>query len=159
MTSIEESITIDAPPSKVWAKLMDLESWAKWNSFVTSIELEPPFDEISVGSRQKITIQPKTDASGDAESYTNVTTSLIPERELRWRGKIFADFVFYTNHWCLLETREQQSGSEIKTVFSQGEDFGGLLAPMVSITGKMTQLKEGYARMNMDLKRAVENDI
>ncbi|KAH7203278.1 hypothetical protein BKA60DRAFT_580198 [Fusarium oxysporum] len=99
MREIQESITIAAPPSQVWSMLMDLESWPKWNTFVTSIQVQPPHTELAVGSKQTITIE-------NNQTYTNVVSVLQPEKELRWNGSILTPIVFDTEHWCRLEAVE-----------------------------------------------------
>ncbi|KAH7213292.1 uncharacterized protein BKA55DRAFT_546517 [Fusarium redolens] len=145
MPEIHESITIAAPPSQVWSVLMDLESWPKWNTFVSSIEVQPPHNELAVGSKQTITIN-------KSQSYTNVVSVLQPEKELRWNGSILTPIIFDTKHWCLLEAVDDGRS----TTFTQGERFSGILAPVAAAMGKLDELREGYVRMNEDLKRAVE---
>ncbi|KAG8674065.1 hypothetical protein FPOAC2_00039 [Fusarium poae] len=147
MPEIQESVLISAPPAKVWAFLMDLQSWPEWNTFVTSIEVQPPHSELSVGSKQTITIH-------KSQSYTNVVSVLIPEKELRWNGSIITPAFFDTEHWCLLESVDGDDGS---TRFVQGERFSGILAPIVGAMGKLEELREGYVKMNQDLKKAMES--
>lgn len=156
MTLIEESILINAPPAQVWATLVDLASWSEWNTFIVSIQVQPPSTKIEVGSSQQITIQP--DGSRKTETYSNVTSVFTPERELRWKGNIMADFVFNTVHWCTLESiTDEQGVVGAYTKFTQGEAFGGVLSPIVVLSGKATQLSSGYKRMNEDLKSYIEN--
>ncbi|KAF5598212.1 ankyrin repeat [Fusarium pseudocircinatum] len=133
MREIQESITISAPPSQVWRVLMDLNSWSKWNTFVTSIEVQAPHNELAVGSKQTITID-KT------QSYTNVVSVLQPEKELRWNGSILKPIIFDTEHWCCLEAVEEGRS----TRFTQGERFSGILAPIAAAAGKLNELQEGY---------------
>ncbi|KAF5699568.1 hypothetical protein FGLOB1_11279 [Fusarium globosum] len=148
MREIQESITIAAPPSQVWSVLMDLESWSKWNTFVTSIQVQPPHTELAVGSKQTITID-KT------QTYTNIVSVLQPEKELRWNGSILTPIIFDTEHWCRLEAVDD----ERSTRFTQGERFSGILAPIAAAAGKLNELQEGYVRMNQDLKKVVEERI
>ncbi|KAF5552657.1 polyketide cyclase dehydrase [Fusarium mexicanum] len=148
MREIQESITIEAPPSQVWRVLMDLKSWPKWNTFVTSIEVQAPHNELAVGSKQTITID-KT------QSYTNVVSVLQPEKELRWNGSILTPIIFDTEHWCCLEAVEEGRS----TRFTQGERFSGILAPIAAAAGKLNELQEGYVRMNRDLKEEVEDTM
>ncbi|KAL6918668.1 hypothetical protein FSHL1_002667 [Fusarium sambucinum] len=148
MPEIQESVIILAPPAKVWAFLMDLKSWPEWNTFVTSIEIQPPHSELSVGSKQTITIN-------KSQSYTNIVSVIIPEKELQWNGSILTPAFFNTEHWCLLENID---GDDNLTRFVQGERFSGILAPIVGAMGKLEELREGYVRMNQDLKRAIEGE-
>ncbi|KAF4456662.1 hypothetical protein F53441_1218 [Fusarium austroafricanum] len=133
MSKIQESITIAAPPSQVWGILMDLKSWPEWNTFVASIEVQPPHTELAVGSKQSITIN-------KAQTYTNVVSVLNPDKELRWNGSILTPIIFDTEHWCSLEAVEDGKS----TRFTQGERFSGVLAPVVAAMGKLNELREGY---------------
>ncbi|QGI68452.1 hypothetical protein CEK27_012423 [Fusarium fujikuroi] len=126
MREIQESITIAALPSQVWSVLMDLESWPEWNTFVTSIKVQPPHTELAVGSKQTITID-KT------QTYTNIVSVLQPEKELRWNGSILTPFIFNTEHRCRLEA----VGDGRSTRFTQGERFSGILAPIAAAAGKL----------------------
>ncbi|KAJ4253885.1 hypothetical protein NW762_010283 [Fusarium torreyae] len=149
MPQIQESITIAASPTQIWEILMDLKSWPKWNTFVTSIEVQPPHTNLCVGSKQIIEIN-------KSQSYTNTVLALNPEKELRWHGSILTPMFFDTEHWCILEPVEGDAGS---TRFTQGERFSGILAPVVGAMGKLGELREGYVRMNRDLKRAAETHV
>lgn len=146
MPQIQESIIIAASPAKIWGVLMDIKSWPEWNTFVTSIEVQPPQTELSVGSKQIITIN-------KSQSYTNTVSILQPEKELRWNGSIITAAFFDTEHWCTLE---EVAGDEVSTRFTQGERFSGILAPVLGALGKLEELREGYVRMNHDLKQVVQ---
>ncbi|KAI6764360.1 hypothetical protein HG530_008149 [Fusarium avenaceum] len=149
MPQIQESIIIAASPAKIWGVLMDLKSWPEWNTFVTSIQVQPPHTELSVGSKQIITIN-------KSQSYTNTVSILQPEKELRWNGSIITAAFFDTEHWCTLE---EVVGDEVSTRFTQGERFSGILAPVLGAIGKLEELREGYVRMNQDLKQVVEGTV
>jgi hypothetical protein len=156
--SVEESVVIAASPEKIWSVLMDTAGWSQWNSFVTNITVEAPHTRLRTGSRQSITIAPTPTTT---ESYVNTVARLVPREELRWHGCIGHAMVFNTEHWCLLELvqGEDEDGRGFErqqTRFTQGERFTGLLAPMIGMTGKLEELRAGYARMNNDLKRHVE---
>ncbi|KAF5676903.1 hypothetical protein FHETE_1965 [Fusarium heterosporum] len=146
MPQIQESIIIAAPPSRIWATIMNLASWPQWNTFVTSIIVQSPHTNLSVGSKQIITIN-------NAQSYTNTVSVLDTEKELRWNGSILTPAFFDTEHWCILE---EVAGDEVSTRFTQGERFSGILAPVVGVMGKLEELRVGYVRMNEDLKQVVE---
>ncbi|KAF5004610.1 hypothetical protein FDECE_8885 [Fusarium decemcellulare] len=156
MPEIQASITIGAPPSKVWEKLIDLSSWPQWNTFVTSIQVETPDQQLYVGSKQIIHIRPNPKMPDSTESYSNVVTEITPHQKLVWEGSLGSSLVFNTEHWCKLEPVTGQDGHSEHTLFTQGERFAGLLAPVVGLTGKLKQLEEGYIRMNGDLKQVME---
>lgn len=135
---------------------MDTASWPEWNTFVTSIEVQPPHSQLTVGSTQLITIVPDPDRAPAPQSYTNTISTLLPERELRWNGSVGHAIIFNTEHWCKLEPVVDAEGQSTSTRFIQGERITGLLAPIVKAMGKLEQLRLGYLRMNDDLKRRVE---
>ena len=91
MSQIEESIIISAPPAQVWTVLMDLKSWPQWNTFVTSIEVQPPHTQFSVGSKQTITLN-------NSQTYTNTTSVVNPGKEFCWNGSILTPALFDTEH-------------------------------------------------------------
>ncbi|KAH7157264.1 hypothetical protein B0J13DRAFT_167291 [Dactylonectria estremocensis] len=156
MYDIQASVTIAASPDQVWQKLMDLPSWSQWNTFVTSIQVQGPNQTLSTGSQQVITITPDVTKPTSTESYSNVVTEITPNQKLVWRGDLISPLVFSTEHWCTLEPVIGEDGTTESTVFTQGESFSGVIGVVVGFSGKPKQLKEGYVRMNTDLKKAVE---
>jgi hypothetical protein len=60
--------------------------------------------------------------------------------------------VFNTEHWCTIEQVDEQNCR-----FSQGEKFTGLLVPVVGLGKTFAELKQGYVRMNQDLKGYAES--
>ncbi|KAM5361377.1 hypothetical protein ACJZ2D_013147 [Fusarium nematophilum] len=156
MYDIQTSVTIAAPPSLVWQKLMDLPSWPQWNTFVTSIKVQGPDQKLSIGSKQTISILPDPAKPASTESYINVVTELTPNKKLVWRGNLISPVILETEHWCTLESVMGRDGTTECTLFTQGESFSGGLALVVGLIGKPGQLEEGYVRMNKDLKRMVE---
>jgi hypothetical protein len=154
MHRIENSIFIAAPPAKVWSIIVDLPSYSKWNSFITSASVVPPTDKLAVGSKNTITVAPLT-PNGKPADYINTVSVLEPERELRWWGTMVVAAVFRAEHWCCLEA-EMVDGVE-GTRFTQGEQFTGLLVPLASMFGDtFDRLNEGHVRMNGDLKKYAE---
>jgi hypothetical protein len=80
----------------------------------------------------------------------------IPEKELRWNGSILTPAFFDTEHWCLLERVEGDGTTSTRFVY--GEQFSGILAPIIGAMGKLEELRQGYVRMNQDLKKVVEGE-
>jgi hypothetical protein len=75
---------------------------------------------------------------------------LQPNRELRWKGKLFLPGLFDGEHYFKLEARPGGG-----TTFHQGETFGGLLVPLFrrSLDGAT---KQGFVAMNEAVKREAE---
>ena len=76
MTDFTRTIDIDAPPSRVWAIMTDIERWPDWTASVRSIQRLTP-GPLAVGSRARIR-QPKL-----APALWQIT-SLEPERQFTW---------------------------------------------------------------------------
>ena len=75
----ETSISIGAPPERVWPVMTDVEGWPQWTSSVSKIErLED--GELRVGSRARVT-QPKL------PTVVWQVSSLQPGREFQWENR------------------------------------------------------------------------
>jgi uncharacterized membrane protein len=74
----ETSVTIDAPPGKVWPVLMEVESWPGYTESMTSVE---KLDDgpLSEGTRVRIH-QPKLPAA------TWTVTDLVPQERFVWEA-------------------------------------------------------------------------
>ncbi|KAH7175253.1 hypothetical protein EDB81DRAFT_632653 [Dactylonectria macrodidyma] len=158
MYDIQASVIMAASPHKLWQKLMDLPSWPHWNTFVTSIQVQGPDQILSTGSQQVITITPDANKPTSTESYKNVVTEIKPNKKLVWRGDLISPLVLSTEHWCTLEPVVSKDGNTQNTLFAQGESFSGVMCVVVGLSGKPKQLKEGYVRMNNDLKKVVQGN-
>src|SRR5687767_2675160 len=75
---IERSIDVDAPASKVWAVMSDVERWHKWTASITSVtRLDTgPF---GVGSRARV-LQPRLPAA------VWTVSALEEGRSFEWRS-------------------------------------------------------------------------
>jgi uncharacterized membrane protein len=74
-----KTITIDAPPARVWEILIDIERWPEWSESVDSASRGEP-GPLQVGSTATVK-QPKL-----AKSHW-VVTELEPERSFTWVSK------------------------------------------------------------------------
>ena len=148
MHEISETIDIAAPASHVWSIIADLKDYHRWNTFVISAESDQT--PISKGAKTIITIKPLPES--EPAKYTNEILVVEPARELRWTGCLLHAVVFNTEHWCTIEEIDDQNCR-----FSQGEIFTGLLVPLVGLGKTFEELKQGYMRMNKDLKAFAES--
>jgi hypothetical protein len=142
MHHLETQIEIEASVEQVWALLIDFPSYPRWNPFVRSIE-----GTLEVGQSLKVFIQPPG-ASG--MRFRPTVLGLQPNRELRWKGKLFLPGLFDGEHYFKLEARPGGG-----TTFHQGETFSGLLVPLCrrSLDGAT---KQGFVAMNEAVKREAE---
>ena len=138
---LRTEIEIDAPPAAVWAVLVDTARYHEWNPFIPRLDgaLEP-------GSRLDVTLTPP-DAS-DMDVHPRVLRC-APNEELRWRGNLAFDFLFFGEHFFKLVPTDDG-----RTRFVHGEDFGGLLVRYLGKT--LTATARGFVFMNQALKKRVE---
>jgi hypothetical protein len=148
MHEITETIDIAAPVSQVWSIISDLPSYHEWNTFVISASSNSA--PLAKGTKATITIKALPDSAPAV--YKNEILVVDPPKELRWTGSLLHAAVFNTEHWCTIEQVDKQSCR-----FSQGEKFTGLLVPVISLGKTFAELKQGYARMNQDLKTFAES--
>lgn len=143
MKTIQTEIIIDADISTVWNVLMDFENHPQWNPFIKSIR-----GEKKVGNTLTVSIKPP-----DANGMTFKPTILIlePNREFRWKGKLFIKGIFDGEHFFKME-----SHSDSQTKFIHGEKFSGIL---VSLMGKVLEkTKDGFQLMNEAIKKESERE-
>jgi uncharacterized membrane protein len=74
----ETSISIDAPPERVWAVMVDVERWPEWTATMTSVQRLDE-GEFRIGSRARIR-QPKLPAA------VWRVTSITPGRQFQWQA-------------------------------------------------------------------------
>jgi uncharacterized membrane protein len=114
------TITIDAPPARVWEILVDVEGWPSWSESVDTAERGEP-GPLQVGSTATVK-QPKLRAS------RWVVTVLEPERNFTWVSK--APGVTTTGGHFVEPTAD--GGSRVTLTLDQS----GPLAWLVGLVGK-----------------------
>jgi hypothetical protein len=118
MTSVRTSLTIAAPPERVWAVLTDFAAYPQWNAIVSRVRAEPR-EGGKIRFRIKIEGAPTL-------AFAARVVRWEPGRELAWRGGApVVPALAWGEHWFRLTPAGD--GTE----FSHGEDFGGLLALLV----------------------------
>lgn len=139
---LRTEIEISAPPAVVWKVLTDFERYPEWNPFLVAVR-----GSLTVGSELRIAVSPPE--SREYHLLPKVVTC-EPERELRWRGKWGANFLFRGEHFFRLVPV-----GEDRTRVVHGEDFGGVLVRFLG--RKLTLIARGFVFMNQALKRRVES--
>lgn len=139
---LRTEVEINAPPSAVWEVLTDTARYQEWNPFITSLE-----GTLVVGGDLSVVVSPPE--SSDLRFRPRVLVC-DPEVELRWRGALFWPALFSGEHFFSL--KPLPSG---RTRFQHGEDFRGLLLPLLGAQLKRTA--HGFVLMNQALKRRVED--
>jgi hypothetical protein len=114
---IATSVEIDAPPSRVWAVLVDLPAYPEWNPFIVEAQGNVAVGEtlslrMTLPGRAPMTIEPRL-------------LVVEPERELRWKGRLWIPGLFDGEHAFVLTPLENG-----RTRFDHSERFGGILLPI-----------------------------
>lgn len=141
MKKIQTEIAIYADVSTVWNVLMDFEHYQDWNPFIRSIS-----GEKALGKKLTVLIKPP---DGNGMTFKPIIIKLEPDKEFRWKGKLWIKGIFDGEHFFILE-----QVSDNKTNFIHGEKFSGIL---VSLMGKtLNKTKEGFELMNKSIKKECE---
>jgi len=124
MASFQSSISIKAPPERVWPVLSDVVRWPHWMPTVTSLE---PLGSgnLEVGNQYRIS-QPKL------RTAIWTVTGLVPNQFFIWESRLPGIRVI-GNHKI-----EPVSAKETTVILSV--EFKGLLAGLVGVLyGKLTR--------------------
>jgi hypothetical protein len=143
MRLIETTIDIQAPATRVWSILTEFSAYPAWNPFIIAAE-----GEARPGARLKITIAPPGRAP---MTFRPVVLVAVPERELRWRGRLLIPGLFDGEHYFQLEQRGATCS------LRHCERFSGILLPLFG-DGLLQTTREGFVAINAALKRRAEAD-
>lgn len=144
MTEVTASVEIDAPPTAVWNRLVDFETYGQWNPLLTQIE-----GRAAVGERVRAVV----DQPGFPPLPLRAeVTAVEPGRRLSWVSGVPVRQVLSAAH-----AFELAPVGESRTRFTQCESFGGPAGAFVPrwIADRLT---DGFDRMNRALKYRVEAD-
>jgi len=135
---IRSEIEIDAPAETVWAVLTDFASFPEWNPFIRRIS-----GSLSVGSRLNVFLG----ASGTrGMRFRPTVMSVVPNRELRWLGRLGIPGLFDGEHIF-----ELAPAGRDRTQFVQREQFRGLLLPVLR-RSLVRDARRGFDEMNAALR-------
>jgi hypothetical protein len=140
--SIKDTVEINASPESVWRLLTTFEAYPEWNRFIRYVKGEP-----KAGARVEVAIQPP---GGREMTFRPTVTVVEPNRELHWRGRMWAPGVFTGVHIFRIEPM-----GDNRVKFTQAEKFVGVLVPFAGKRLYETTLA-GFRQMNETLKRMAE---
>jgi hypothetical protein len=114
---IATAVEIDAPTSRVWEVLVDLPAYPEWNPFIVSGTGTVAVGEtlslrMALPGRSPVTIEPRL-------------LVVEPERELRWKGRLFVPGLFEGEHAFVLTPLDGG-----RTRLDHSEAFSGILLPL-----------------------------
>ena len=114
---IRTEIEIRATPERTWAVLADFAAHPQWNPFVRTIE-----GELKTGAKLTVSVKPE---GGSGMTFRPTVLAVVPNRELRWRGRLLVPGLFDGEHYFLIQRLAAGSCR-----FVHGEAFSGLLVPL-----------------------------
>lgn len=139
--TIETTLDIGAPTSRVWQELTDFARFAEWSKFILGIE-----GELSPGAQLAVRLD---DGGGPMTMRPEVLVS-DTQAELRWLGKVGASFVFAGEHYFKLAPLPNGG-----TRLTHGEIFRGILTPL--FWGKLnTRTRRAFGEFNEALRVRAE---
>ena len=133
---LSASIEIAAPPSRVWAVLMNVQDYAEWN----------PDMRLTGNLVPGATIENVQGHGDEQMTFRPTVLAVHPEQELRWLGHYGMAGIFDAEHYFLL--RPHGAG----TLFTQGEAFHGLALWFYDVR----QLLPRFIALNEALKSRAE---
>jgi hypothetical protein len=139
---LRTEIDIDAAPERVWQILTDFAAYPQWNPFLTSASGTPV-----KGERLTVRMQPE---GGRAMTFRPTVREAVPQRRLRWLGRLLLPGIFDGEHSFTIEPRD---GGGVRLV--QQEEFRGVLVPLLARSLDRHTLP-AFERMNEALKQRAE---
>jgi hypothetical protein len=150
--TIDESILINAPISKVRSILFDFPSYPSWSKFVLKIEQQgvEPGTPLAVGQKLAVTM------GDDLAKATTMTMELayLEENGFGWTGKLASNYLFGGFHHFLL-TDEGNGQTRLR---HREEFYGVLYAPLFVWSGLEAKSKVNYAAFNEGVKARAETE-
>lgn len=149
MVSLNAEITINTSPEVVRKTLLDFESHSKWNPFFVLFKVVGNGD-VKPGTGLDIDMKLK----GDKKPTNMKPTVLVNSaEEFRWKGKLFFDVLFSGEHY--FQFKPVDSGKSTQLI--QGENFGGVLVPVLNLIGLFDKTKQSFEDLNAALKTEAES--
>ena len=141
MLELRTDIEIDAPVERVWEVLTDFDRFPDWNPFIRRIH-----GKAQVGSRLDVFLG----ASGTrGMRFRPIVTKVVPNRELRWLGRLGLPRLFDGEHIFQIEAL-----GPMRSRFVQRERFRGLFVPLLA-RSLNRDARRGFEEMNRALRERV----
>lgn len=142
MLEINTQIIINTSLEKVWATLIDFDSYKLWNPFILDIK-----GELQLENRLIVTIKPQDKKK---MVFKPKIISLIHLQEFVWIGNLIIPGIFDGQHQFFLK---KLADNKIQLIHS--ERFSGMLSkPIFKLISNSTQL--GFEQMNAAIKERCE---
>ena len=138
MKTFQTSITISAPPARIWGLLTDAGGYPNWNSTVNRID-----GPIEHGAR--ITVHARVPSE---RAFPLTVSSFQPTRSMVWSSGMPLGLFTGQRTFSLSGTADGRTQFEMK------EQFSGLLAPLIGRA--IPDLQPAFDKFAADLKAAAE---
>lgn len=140
---INEKVEVNAPAEKVWAAIIDFESYSEWNS-----QLEYLGGEVKPNGQLHL----KLSAEG-AEPYEFKPSISHWEENKRfaWLARTGLPRIFDGEHFFELEQINDST-----TLVTNREEYRGVLSLIIKNLPMMKEAPAGFRKMNRELKDYVE---
>ncbi len=138
---IATSITIGAPPKRVWQVLTDFDAYSEWNPFIRAAS-----GKLARGGSLQVTISPP---GGRAMTFKPILTALRSNQLVRWKGQLLMPGLFDGDHQFRM--RPTRAGTE----FEHEELFTGILPALMS-DHAFKRIERGFILMNEALRKQAE---
>lgn len=140
---IEETVDIDAPPSRVWAVIADHARYAEWNTQLAWLGAPA-----SLGA----TLHLRLAAEGaDPYEFKPLVTAWEPERRFTWLAITGIPRVFDGEHTFTLEPLGERGTRVVNR-----EEYRGVLSLLMKNLPMMAGAPAGFRKMNDELRRRAE---
>jgi len=95
MKEVHTEIEIEASAERVWQLLTDFASFQQWDPFIRRAS-----GEVKTGGRLEVYLQPSGVRGG---TLRPIVLMIEPNRELRWRGRLWIPGLFDGEHIFTIE--------------------------------------------------------
>lgn len=142
MKEFTTEIQINSSPEILWNVLTDFKNYYQWNPILQKIKGEP-----LIGNQLEINLQT---VGGKKRVYHPKIIKIIPNQELRWKGKFIFSQIFSGERVFLIEKY-----SDNKVKFVNKEIFSGI---GVRLTPRKMEedIVASFNKMNEALKKTIE---
>jgi hypothetical protein len=142
LKELTTEIQLNSSPEILWNVLTDFKNYYQWNPILQEIKGEP-----LIGNQLEINLQT---VGGKNRVYHPKIIKIIPNQELRWKGKFLFSQVFSGERVFLIEKI-----SDNKVKFVNKEIFSGIGVRFTS-RNMEDDIVASFNKMNEALKKTIE---
>lgn len=141
MIEVTEATEIEGSAHEVWTVLTELDRFGSWNPFILQAR-----GSTSPGGAVDVRVRP---SFGLPLRFHAAVYQSVPDRELRWRGHVLAEWIASGDHVFAIEPIDEH-----RVRFVQRETFGGIV-PRLARRLLEREAKRGFEAMNRALAKRV----